>query len=203
MTGQALTAVVSETGKPGYVVCGAKTRQGGQCLRPAGWGTPHPGVGRCKWHLGSTRNHVSSAATAVVERETRDLLARLGEPAPLRHPVEELVAVAAEIRAWQTVLRERVAELRQLAGIDKLGREQERAIVGLYERSLDRSAKVLESMVRLDLDARKDRLTEDQGRMLANVFRRVFDDPELALDADGRSRLLGVAARHLRSVGDS
>jgi hypothetical protein len=114
-----------------------------------------------------------------------------------------LVAVAAEIRAWQTVLRERVAELRQLAGIDKLGREQERAIVGLYERSLDRSAKVLESMVRLDLDARKDRLTEDQGRMLANVFRRVFDDPELALDADGRSRLLGVAARHLRSVGDS
>jgi hypothetical protein len=28
--------------------CGAKTRSGGQCGRPAGWGTNHPGIGRCK-----------------------------------------------------------------------------------------------------------------------------------------------------------
>jgi hypothetical protein len=200
MTGQALTAVVSETGKPGYVVCGAKTRQGGQCLRPAGWGTPHSGVGRCKWHLGSTRNHVASAATAVAERETRDLLAQLGEPAPLRHPVEELVAVAAEIRAWQGVLRERVGQLRELAGVDKLGREEERAVVGLYERSLDRSAKVLEGLVRLDLDARKARLSQDQATLIASVFRALVNDPELAFNADMRDRLLAAASKHLRAV---
>jgi hypothetical protein len=28
--------------------CGGGTRAGGTCTQPAGWGTPHPGVGRCK-----------------------------------------------------------------------------------------------------------------------------------------------------------
>lgn len=31
------------------------------CKRPKGWGTPHPGVGRCKRHGGSTPTHVASA----------------------------------------------------------------------------------------------------------------------------------------------
>lgn len=35
-------------------VCGGKTRSGGLCRRPAGWGTKHPGDGRCKLHAGST-----------------------------------------------------------------------------------------------------------------------------------------------------
>lgn len=195
-----MTVVVSETGKPGYVTCGAKTRTGGQCKRPSGWGTPHPGIGRCKWHLGSTRNHVASAATAVVEAETRDLLSQLGQPAPLGHPVEALLALAAEVTAWQGILRERVAELRQLAGVDKLGREAERAVVGLYERSLDRSVKVLEGMVRLDLDARKAALTAAQGQRIADAMRATFDDPELAFDAEIRQRLRQVASRHLRAL---
>lgn len=42
--------------------CGANTRQGGQCKKPAGWGTPHPGIGTCRFHLGSTKLHIRSAA---------------------------------------------------------------------------------------------------------------------------------------------
>lgn len=34
--------------------CGAQTKKGKQCGRPAGWGTPHPGAGRCKLHGGSS-----------------------------------------------------------------------------------------------------------------------------------------------------
>ena len=35
------------------VKCGATGRQSGQpCKRPAGWGTDHPGAGRCKLHGG-------------------------------------------------------------------------------------------------------------------------------------------------------
>lgn len=34
-------------------ICGAKGKQKGQpCKRPAGWGTDHPGVGKCKLHGG-------------------------------------------------------------------------------------------------------------------------------------------------------
>jgi transposase-like protein len=34
-------------------ICGAKAKQtGGPCRRPAGWGTSHPGTGKCKLHGG-------------------------------------------------------------------------------------------------------------------------------------------------------
>ena len=39
--------------------CGAKTRAGTPCQQPAGWGTEHPGTGRCKLHGGaSLRGHL-------------------------------------------------------------------------------------------------------------------------------------------------
>lgn len=40
--------------------CGARTRQGGTCRKPAGWGTDHPGVGRCRLHGGATPTGVRS-----------------------------------------------------------------------------------------------------------------------------------------------
>jgi hypothetical protein len=37
------------------ILCEAKTRQAGRpCSRPAGWGTDHPGGGRCKLHGGAS-----------------------------------------------------------------------------------------------------------------------------------------------------
>lgn len=39
--------------------CGAKTRARTPCQQPAGWGTEHPGTGRCKLHGGaSLRGHL-------------------------------------------------------------------------------------------------------------------------------------------------
>src|SRR5215471_3811361 len=36
-------------------ICGAKKRNGyGECRRMAGWGTKHPGIGRCKYHSGGS-----------------------------------------------------------------------------------------------------------------------------------------------------
>lgn len=34
--------------------CGAKNRAGKPCQRPAGWGTHHPGEGKCKLHGGAS-----------------------------------------------------------------------------------------------------------------------------------------------------
>jgi hypothetical protein len=42
--------------------CGARTRSGDECRKSAGWGTPHPGRGRCSLHLGCTPDHVRRAA---------------------------------------------------------------------------------------------------------------------------------------------
>jgi hypothetical protein len=56
----------------GKSYCGGPKRQGeGTCTRPAGWATPHAGVGRCKFHGGSTPSHVAAGQRALAERAAR------------------------------------------------------------------------------------------------------------------------------------
>jgi hypothetical protein len=43
-------------------------------------------------------------------------------------------------------------------------------------------------------------LAEQHGRLMAGIFRAVFDDPEAALDDDTRKRLRRVTSRHLRAL---
>lgn len=42
-------------------ICGATTRDGDPCARPAGWGTDHNGEGRCKQHGGASPGAPSGA----------------------------------------------------------------------------------------------------------------------------------------------
>jgi len=50
-------------------ICGAKTtrRPGGTCQLVAGYGTDHPGQGRCKWHGGC--NPIKSGRYSKIKRE--------------------------------------------------------------------------------------------------------------------------------------
>jgi hypothetical protein len=43
-------------------LCGAKKKNGELCRAYAGQGTDHPGVGRCKFHLGNAPNLKKHAA---------------------------------------------------------------------------------------------------------------------------------------------
>jgi hypothetical protein len=59
---------------PADTRCNAKRlRQEGLCQRPAGWGTTHAGIGRCKLHGGS-----GSAASVTHGMRSRYLHAQLG-----------------------------------------------------------------------------------------------------------------------------
>lgn len=81
-------------------LCGAKKRQGpGNCRRPAGWGTDHAGVGRCKLHGGS--NPVKHGRYSTV---TRTKLATLiaeyeADPDPL-NALPELATMRALLKDW-------------------------------------------------------------------------------------------------------
>lgn len=63
----------------GAPLCGAMKRDksGDTCARPAGWGTPQPGIGPCKLHGGSTRNGIVAAEKVVAERAAVQLRAKL------------------------------------------------------------------------------------------------------------------------------
>ena len=159
--------MTEEREAPRYDTCGAPKRSDREpCTRPAGWGTGHPGVGRCKLHGGSLPNNEAAGIRDLEERRARTILQRLEQPEPIEHPVYELLKLAAETRAWQHVLRERMAELPELNIEDRQGVDRERALVALYERSLDRSAKLLVDMAKLDLKARSLALQQEQARQI-------------------------------------
>jgi hypothetical protein len=169
-------------GHPGRDRCGARTRAGGRCQRPAGWGTPTPGVGRCKLHAGSTPTHQAHAARVLTERAETAAMAELRHlgVAPMHNPLQALAELAAEARQWQTILRAQVAELASLAEQAPDGAERVRAVVALYERAMDRTAAFTAMLVRLNVDDRllklNTRIGEAQGERLAAAITGILED---------------------------
>jgi hypothetical protein len=84
--------------------CGGEKRKGGKCTQPAGWGTQHPGVGRCKLHLGSTpQNEVKG----LVELARRDAVM-----APLSIEPQDAILECIRIAAGEVAYAsERIAGL--------------------------------------------------------------------------------------------
>ncbi len=154
--------------------CGARTRAGSQCGRPAGWGTAHVGFGRCKLHGGMSPSHLASASSQKVRAEAVALLDRLGEPAPLGNPVLELLALGAKGKAWLEVCEERVSELTDFVATDNFGAEQARAVVRLFTEAMAAQHRLLADLTRLGLEERVVRLTEQQGAAMAVVIERVL-----------------------------
>lgn len=98
----------SATGKLMHVPpprCGAKTRsREGTCKKVAGAGTDHYGIGRCKWHGGSTPTHRKQAAL----QQLRDELAAIGakrQITPAQALLERVQAKAAEVEYWTRVVQ--------------------------------------------------------------------------------------------------
>lgn len=73
--------------------CGAVTRSGGLCAKAAGWGTGHPGVGRCTLHLGSTTRNEVAGLVILARREA----AVMGVPLDIEphNAILECIRIAA------------------------------------------------------------------------------------------------------------
>jgi hypothetical protein len=77
--------------------CGAKTKSGGRCGRPAGWGTGHPGALSCKLHGGSVPNQEMAGALELARREA----SVMGQPLSIEphEAILQCVSIAAgEVR---------------------------------------------------------------------------------------------------------
>lgn len=59
--------------------CGARTRSGLDCRRPAGWGTAHVGRGRCKLHGGVSGTVRHGIYSRYAAGRTGEILAALGD----------------------------------------------------------------------------------------------------------------------------
>lgn len=177
--------------------CRATNRAGERCRRicPEGFQV-------CRFHGGASPQVKRKAKERLADKQAQldaaNLLARLGSPEPLGHPVEELLALGAEVRAWQAVVRHRVADLSEVSRGDAMARLRESATIALYERSLDRSAKLLADLARLDLDIRLVRLREAEGQLVARIVTSALNQADVP--AAWQLRIKGALASELRAA---
>lgn len=151
--------------------CGAllRDKSGRFCKRPAGAGTDHVGAGPCKLHLGSTRNHRKAAHLKLAERAAAESLADEGYE-PVTNPIEVLADVAGQARGWLARCASLVANIESYRYESDKSIEQLRAEVVLYERAMDRLARLVETLAKLGFEERRTELAESESRRVVAVM---------------------------------
>jgi hypothetical protein len=170
-------------------LCGAKKRNGEKCRAYAGQGTDHYGVGRCKFHLGATKNH----NTKAIVQEAQRRMVKFGDPIKV-HPTEALLAMLHLSSGHVAWLRE------EISALDDIGTFEGQVIVNLYAEERDRVARVAKACLDSGVAERQVKLAEIYGATLANLLRAVFADDELALTAAQREQLPTVLRRYLGAL---
>lgn len=178
--------------------CNGKKKQGeGLCQRPAGAGTPHPGVGTCKLHGGCAPNAVKKGERLLLERDARELFGKIApEISPVENPLQAFAEIAGRVLAWMGLMDELVGDLRRATREDFFGGEQVQPIVELYERSMDRAANVLAMYARLRIDDRLAELQEKQKLTVLRAIEAAMD--EIGVQDEARADAKRRVAKHLR-----
>lgn len=203
--------------------CGAKTRSGTDCGRPAGWGTDHSGIGRCKNHGGSTPNHKRAAQKEIARRECATLGLAV-EIDPGEALIQELWETAGNVAFYRELVQQLPMHPEPDAYVDgeggghwkrgdagvygrsyhvsgiPTGEAKPHVLVALYNEERKHLAAVAAAALKAGVDQRRVELEQQRGALIADVFRRVFADPELGLEPEKRRQAMTTAARHLRLV---
>lgn len=166
----------------GHGKCGAKTRSGGECKRPAGTGTDHVGIGRCKHHGGSTPNHVKAAnkTKAEIAVATYGLAREIDPHAAL---IEELHRTAGHV-AWLADLIGQFntdKELIQTAYSEHGSVDSPAVWVEMYDRERKHFASVAKTCISVGIEERRVKLAEQQGELMAQVIRGLLSDLNIPL----------------------
>jgi hypothetical protein len=145
----------------------------------------------CHKHGGAAPQVRNAARRRLVTSEAAALVAQY-EHRPLESPEEALLTIGAETVAIVGALRARVAELDTLTVTDRTGAENVAAVLGAYERALDRAGRLLVSINRLNLDERQRTVRSEQVAILAGILRRAVYDPRTGLDYEAGQEVLAA-----------
>src|SRR6185437_11369205 len=144
----------------GYAKCGAQRKgEAGPCTRPAGWGTDHPGIGKCKLHGGSTPTHQRAAELEIARREC-DRLGIQIEVDPGEALMQELWETAGNVAFY----RAQVQQLPTLYGRSyhvsgmPTGEAKPHVLVALYNEERKHLADVATAALRAGVEERRVRM---------------------------------------------
>jgi hypothetical protein len=168
--------------------CGAdKKHSGGKCGNPAGFGTTHLGIGRCKFHGGTTRTHVKSAL--------KEEAVLMGCPKDM-NPVDAMIwcirITAGEVE-WLT---ERISTVEEKNWIeDTVIGKQVHLWVRERKEAQQRLFKFSREAIALGLAERAVKMAEMYGETLAKLLNGVLTD--LQLSKKQRALAPTVIRKHL------
>lgn len=183
-----------------YTPCTGTSRQSGQrCrLRPIRGGTV------CKWHGGGAPQVRAAAerrlATQALQADAEATIAHLGLQ-PVEDPLAELGKLASSAKAMMENLGARVNDLGDPEHFDLKSTPQLRVVVELYERALDRTAKILDMLVRHGYTERQVAISEQEAMLVAGVIRRVVAG--LGLTADQQKLASTLLAQEFRALQEA
>lgn len=154
-----------------------------------------PGVDppACQSHTPSSiqRAHVKTIRAVASER-AHELIGEfenaLANPEPMTDPLGELLAVAAEMRAWKDIVRALVADLETKYRYQGKAGEQIRAEVQLYTQALRDLAVILRDIGKLDLDTRLVGIRNQTMNMLQLALTLALEKAEVPLDRQLEAR---------------
>lgn len=175
--------------------CTATSKQTGK--RCGAW--PVPGATVCRTHGGAAPQVQAKAAERVVDQQARRALADIGDFTAVDNPLTELALLAGRARQWMHVMAERVADLERFRYTTMTGGEELRAEVALYERAMDRTAKMLESIAKLNIDERLAVIDERRVERILTAIEAALAHVGVT-DIDQVNEARAVAGRHLTAV---
>ena len=181
--------------RDGMKLCGAKKKNGESCRAFAGQGTPHFGIGRCRWHLGNTKQHQLHA----VKEEARARMVEFGQSAEFGQsidvdPATALLGVLHLSAGHLNFIKAELSEIEEKTSMEG------QILLRLFDEERDRIARISKAALDAGVAERQVRLAEMYGEALANLLRAVFFDKTLALSAAQRARLPDVLRVHLGQV---
>lgn len=206
------------TNERGRLVCGATGRSGSPCGKPAGWGTSHPGTGRCRLHLGTTAVHVTAAQRIQADRVLATYgLPRQGKQDPRDLLLEELNRTYGHIDWLAEVIRSMdpaaltmgitsIMEGERPAGKDGIPSAVWEIVEGaapsvwlkLYQWEREFGYKVAKDTAALGLLERAVQLEEGQAALMATVLVRMGD--KLGLTPEQQALWPQVLSEELRAI---
>ena len=175
-----------------FALCGAKKKNGDICRAWAGMGTTHPGIGRCRYHLGNTATHQQHAVKVEAKKELADV--GFGVAIEL-NPAEALVGMVHLSAGHLGWLRNQLAEQE-----DKTDFEAQ-VFMRLYDAERDRLARFSKAALDAGVQERQIQLAERYGEALATYTRGILDDLWPFLSAAGRDEAEAIVRRRILALG--
>ena len=178
--------------------CKATAKGTGERCRRA----PIAGGTVCRTHGGAAPQVKAKAARErVLQAVTADARATLALEGvePIRDPFGALAGLASEVLGMKAALAARVNALDSITMMSPQGVETLRVEVSLYERALDRSARVLDVLTRAGFEERRAALNGRDARAVASMFANVMRGMEL--DGAGTQRFRELVKAEFKALG--